>query len=131
MAEVTIAIPTFRRPRGLARLLSSLADLKTDARVSVLVGDNDAGSHIGRDLCDAARRTGYRWPLEAIVVSERGIAQNRNALVAHALQRREMQFLVMLDDDEWVEPDWLDALLAARERFARRCGRRPGCRHRR
>ncbi len=117
MPDVTIAIPTFCRPKGLARLLSSLADLRTDAKVTVLVGDNDAANPVGRDLCDATRRTGYRWPLEAIVVSERGIAQNRNALVAHALQRPEMQHLVMLDDDEWVEPDWLDALLAARARF--------------
>lgn len=111
MAEVMIAIPTFRRPKGLAHLLASLAELQTDANVTVLVGDNDAEGHKGYDLCGALRRSGYRWPLEAIVVAERGIAQNRDALVTHALARPAMQFLAMLDDDEWVEPDWLDILL--------------------
>lgn len=117
MADVTIAIPTFRRPRGLSRLLSSLAELETTANVTVLVGDNDADGHLGRDLCEAFARSGYRWPLEAIVVSERGIAQNRNALVARALERSGMQCLAMLDDDEWVEPGWLDALLETAARF--------------
>ena len=118
MVEVVIAIPTYRRPRGLARLLASLAELETRANLTVLVGDNDAENHLGRDLCDVVHRIGYRWPLEAIVVAERGIAQNRNALVAAALEKPSMQFLAMLDDDEWVEPGWLDALLGAQQRFA-------------
>ncbi len=117
MADVTIAIPTFRRPRGLSRLLQSLAELQTTAEVHILVGDNDAEDHLGKDLCEATARTGYRWPLDAIIVTERGIAQNRSALVAHALSRPAMEYLVMLDDDEWVEPGWLNALLATRERF--------------
>lgn len=117
MADVTIAIPTFRRPRGLARLLQSLAELQTAAAVRILVGDNDAEQHLGKDLCEATARAGYRWPLEAIIVRDRGIAQNRSALVARALSRPGMDSLAMLDDDEWVEPGWLDALLATRDRF--------------
>jgi glycosyltransferase involved in cell wall biosynthesis len=118
MADVVIAIPTFRRPRGLARLLASLADLRTCVNVTVIVGDNDAAIHQGQDLCAQTRARGYRWPLECIVVAERGIAQNRNALVAAALEKSSTEFLAMLDDDEWVEPDWLDALLETRSLFA-------------
>jgi glycosyltransferase involved in cell wall biosynthesis len=108
MPDVVVAIPTFRRPRGLSRLLDALAKLDTTANVTVLVADNDAEGHEGFDLCQGLA---YRWPLKAMVVQERGIAPVRNALVAEALCM-DMQFLAMLDDDEWPEPQWLDALLA-------------------
>src|ERR1700753_1238808 len=108
MPEVVVAIPTFKRPRGLARLLDSFAGVGTAARVSVLVADNDAEGHAGFDLCQSLN---YRWPLRAVVVKARGIAPVRNALVAEALTGGA-QFIAMLDDDEWPEPGWLDALLA-------------------
>ena len=117
MPDVTIAIPTFRRPKGLARLLASLAALETEAGVSILVGDNDGEERRGFELCETLRRSGYRWPLEAFVVKERGISQNRNALVARALTRPAMQILVMVDDDEWVQPHWLDAFLRTQSAF--------------
>ncbi len=111
MPKVTVAIPTFRRPRGLARLLDALEALQTDADVRVLVADNDAQGHEGIALCDRRAAT-YRWPLQAVVAPQRGIAQVRNVLVETALGDAGMDFLAMLDDDEWPEPRWLDAFLA-------------------
>ncbi|MGZ5931049.1 MAG: glycosyltransferase family 2 protein [Rhizomicrobium sp.] len=112
MADVTIAIPTFRRPQGLARLLAALEALETKARVTVLVADNDAERREGLAVCDRLRKN-YRWPLQAVLAPQRGISQVRNTLVATALARSGMQYLAMLDDDEWPEPQWLDALLKA------------------
>jgi GT2 family glycosyltransferase len=112
MLEVTVAIPTFRRPRGLQRLLEALAQLDTTASVTVLVADNDAEKHEGFDLCEVLRSQGYRWPLRAVIVPERGIAAVRNALVENALADAKCEFVAMLDDDEWPEPHWLTALLA-------------------
>ncbi|HEY4940803.1 MAG TPA: glycosyltransferase family A protein [Rhizomicrobium sp.] len=111
MPEVTVAIPTFRRPRGLERLLEALARLETTACMTVLVADNDCEKHEGSDQCAAMRARGYRWPLRSLVVPQRGIAQVRNALVEVALGDARMDFLAMLDDDEWPEPHWLEALL--------------------
>ncbi len=111
MPEITVAIPTFRRPRGLERLLEALAKLDTNASVTVLVADNDSEKHEGTDLCAAIRARGYRWPIKSLVVAQRGIAQVRNALVEAALSDARMEHLAMLDDDEWPEPHWLDALL--------------------
>jgi succinoglycan biosynthesis protein ExoM len=113
MAEVTVAIPTFRRPRGLKRLLDALAALETTASVTVLVADNDAEKHEGFDLCGTLRAQNYRWPIRATIVPERGIAAARNALCAGALSDPRMRFVAMLDDDEWPEPQWLEALLDA------------------
>ncbi|HJW41526.1 MAG TPA: glycosyltransferase family 2 protein [Rhizomicrobium sp.] len=116
MVEVTVAIPTFRRPRGLKRLLDALAALDTTASVTVLVADNDADKHEGFDLCGVIRSPDYRWPIRAVMVAERGIAATRNALCAGALSDPHMQFIAMLDDDEWPEPQWLTALLGEQAR---------------
>jgi GT2 family glycosyltransferase len=112
MAEVVVAIPTFRRAKGLERLLNALAALETKAKVHVVVADNDAQRHEGFDLCRFLRARGYRWRIDAVIVPERGIAQARNAAVVRALATGA-HFIAMLDDDEWPEPGWLDAFLAA------------------
>jgi succinoglycan biosynthesis protein ExoM len=108
--EIVVAIPTFRRPKSLARLLAALEKLETQARVVVVVADNDAEGRAGYDLCRSLC-THYRWPLDPVVAEERGIAQVRNALVARALTYPGARFVAMLDDDEWPEPQWLDELL--------------------
>jgi succinoglycan biosynthesis protein ExoM len=111
MPDVVVAIPTYRRPKGLERLLDALENLETDARVAVLVADNDAARREGSEVCARVLEGGYRWPLEVIIVPERGIAQARNALVEHALAHSATPFIAMLDDDEWPEPAWLDEFL--------------------
>jgi succinoglycan biosynthesis protein ExoM len=113
--EVVVAIPTFRRPKGLARLLAALEKLETSAHLIVVVADNDAEGHAGYDLCRSLC-THYRWPLDPIIAEERGIAQARNALVTRALSYPDAQFVAMLDDDEWPSPGWLDELLRVQER---------------
>ncbi len=107
---VVIAIPTFKRPTSLARLLGALERLETRAQVIVVVADNDAEDHSGYDFCRSICAK-YRWPLEPVIAEERGIAQVRNALVARALNYPDTAFVAMLDDDEWPSPQWLDELL--------------------
>ena len=84
--RVALCIPTFRRPKMLARLLDAVAQLQTCAEICVLVADNDAQGHAGLDLCTQMR--GYRWPLTAVIAEKRGIAQVRNVLVEEALKTR-------------------------------------------
>ncbi|MGN6514253.1 MAG: glycosyltransferase family 2 protein [Rhizomicrobium sp.] len=115
MSNVVIAIPSFRRPKGLARLLDAIAALDTNAEITVLVADNDAEKHEAMDLC-TRYRADYRWPLDGIVVAERGIASVRNALVARVLDRHSCDFVAMIDDDEVPEPHWLAELLSMQNR---------------
>lgn len=110
MADIVVAVPTFRRPKSLERLLRALARLETTAEVEVVVADNDAAGHEGFDLCRSLA-PGYRWPLTPVVVSERGIAQARNGLVEYFLTRSNASFVAMLDDDEWPHPQWLEGFL--------------------
>lgn len=116
---IAIAIPTFKRPRSLARLLEAITQLRCEARLRVLVADNDALGHEGYDLC--RNLEDYPWPLTALVVHERGIAQVRNVLVEAALQDPQTGFVAMIDDDEWPTPGWLDAFLAVQAQTQADC----------
>ena len=111
MTEVVVAVPSFRRPEGLRRLLDALGQLETNAHVSVLVADNDAELREAMAATQQVRDGAYPWPLTCIEVKDRGIAQARNALVAHFLSASRADFLAMLDDDEWPDPMWLEAFL--------------------
>jgi succinoglycan biosynthesis protein ExoM len=108
--RITIAIPTFRRPKNLQRLLEAVAKLDTDADIKVLVADNDAEGQEGIKLC-ARLAPDYRWPLRAVAAQQRGIAQVRNTLVAEALADGHAGFIAMIDDDEWPAPDWISEFL--------------------
>jgi cellulose synthase/poly-beta-1,6-N-acetylglucosamine synthase-like glycosyltransferase len=106
--SVLICVPTFRRPKMLKRLLDAIAEIQTSADVSVLVADNDADGQAGFNLCLGLES--YRWPLTAVIASERGIAQVRNVLIEYALLT-DTQFIAMIDDDEWPAKDWIEQLL--------------------
>ena len=84
--SVIICIPTFKRPKMLARLLDAVAQLQTTADVSVIVADNDAENHAGMDLC--RQMPNYRWPLKAVIAEKRGIAAELcDALDCYSLAR--------------------------------------------
>jgi succinoglycan biosynthesis protein ExoM len=114
LPEIVVAIPTYRRPSSLTRLLKALETLETSLRLVVVVADNDAKDHAGYDVC-RAMCANYRWPLDPLIAEERGIAQVRNALVARALSYPSAGFVAMLDDDEWPSPRWLHELLRVQE----------------
>jgi glycosyltransferase involved in cell wall biosynthesis len=111
MPKVAIGIPTCRRPQGLETCLTALAALATTAAVTVIVADNDPDGRDGAAVAERLAAGGYRFPIEAVIVAERGIPQVRNAIIACALADPAVDFVVMLDDDEWPEPGWLDELL--------------------
>jgi succinoglycan biosynthesis protein ExoM len=111
--DAVLAIPTFRRPHGLGRLLTSLRPSLDRHRVRVIVGDNG---------CDAqtravAERFARDYPdLVYLPVPERGISQNRNALLGAFRAAPQAPWLGMLDDDLIARPDWLAQMLAVAQR---------------
>ena len=114
-ASTIIAIPTFRRPDQLRHLIEAIAKLDRLDDAALLVADNDAGGE-GAAVAAAMAEKGFPIPVEVIRVPEPGLCHVRNAIVAHALSMEGMQRLVMIDDDEWPEPQWLAALLTVQQR---------------
>ncbi|HEY2647185.1 MAG TPA: glycosyltransferase [Candidatus Acidoferrales bacterium] len=111
--KVIICVATFRRPEQLKLLLASLRDLamtETRVNIEVMVVDNDANES-ARSLCETAV---LPWPLQYFVEPRRGIAQVRNAAVKHSAGE---DWVAFVDDDEIVEPQWLDNLIRAQQKF--------------
>ncbi len=110
--DISICAVTFRRPRGLARLLESLARLKIppDQRVEIVLVDNDpdGSSFRAPDRAESAGDLPIRWHHEV-----RGnISHARNACVAAA----RGSWIAFVDDDEAPHEDWIAAYLAFAER---------------
>ena len=114
---IWIAIPTFRRPVELRHLLGSLAKQIQRHDVMLLVADNDATAQEGAAVVQALRDAGYPLPLTLLPVPQPGLCAVRNAICATAMADPAMRFIAMIDDDEWPQPCWLDALLSCQGRM--------------
>jgi succinoglycan biosynthesis protein ExoM len=110
-ARVLIAIPTFCRPDGLRRLLTAIAAMDTLADIKVLVADNEGTDGAGLALVRGVAQS-YRFPIEAIPVPERGLTSVRNAMITHARKDETLDYVAMIDDDEWPTARWIDDLVA-------------------
>lgn len=110
--KVVIGIPTYRRPQTLRRLLGSIGKmiLPDGIQVEVLVADNEGAEGMGLALIESVKK-GYRWPLQGIAVLKRGLSENRNELLQYGFGVLKADALVMLDDDMWVQPQWLDEVV--------------------
>jgi succinoglycan biosynthesis protein ExoM len=111
VTHVAIAIATYRRPEGLRRLIASLeALLPVDpaVRVTLIVIDNDAATTLTPEHYRSRYDTIYR------IEPRKGLAAVRNACLDAVPESAD--FLAFVDDDEWVEPDWLAQLLAMQTR---------------
>jgi succinoglycan biosynthesis protein ExoM len=111
--DVSICIASFRRPRGLARLLDSLAaqQLPEGLDVEIVVVDNDASGEAQSQAiaaCGAARSA--RWFVEP----RQNIAHARNRAVCEARGR----WIAFIDDDEVADPGWLGAFWKLAEKDA-------------
>jgi len=113
--HVTICIITCGRPEGLERLLASIAELvfpDISPDIEVLVIDNHPGEG-ARALC-TEMADALPVPLRYETEPRRGIPFARNTAVARAPETTD--FIVFVDDDETVEPQWLAELLAVQAR---------------
>ncbi|MCJ8151386.1 MULTISPECIES: glycosyltransferase [Shinella] len=106
--RIDIAICTFRRT-ALTETLTSLSQLIVPAgvRLGIIVADNDVEPS-ARDRVEAAMPM---LPASILYVHcpAGNISIARNACLEHS----DADFIAFVDDDETVEPLWLDALLAA------------------
>jgi len=111
--SVTIAIPTQRRPEGLATAArSTFRQTGVDlARLTLVIVDNDQVPSAE----PLARRLAAEAPFAVRYVHEpaAGVANARNAALAAA--RGEL--IAFIDDDEEAAPGWLAALLATQRRY--------------
>ena len=105
---VTIVVPTFRRPDSLKRLLLSiLNDISARDDVTIVVADNDVAES-ARETVETIDKT-HQAKIIYTVAPDPGVSNARNAAMAHVSSR----YVLFLDDDMEVTPDFLGPLLDA------------------
>jgi succinoglycan biosynthesis protein ExoM len=110
---VSIAIPTQRRPEGLAiAVRSTFRQAGVDlARLELVIVDNDqvpSAEPLARQLAAEAP-----FPVRYVHEPAAGVANARNAALAAA----GGDLIAFLDDDEEASPGWLAALIETQARF--------------
>ncbi|MAP94294.1 MAG: family 2 glycosyl transferase [Ponticaulis sp.] len=104
--RVSIIVPTFKRPDGLAMAMNSLkAQVDGWHDIELIIADNDpAGS-----ACGFVERLTPEmpFPTQYVHAPVPGVANARNAAVEAASGR----YLAFLDDDETASEGWLKAMM--------------------
>lgn len=114
--RIALCIVTYRRQESLARLLRSLGLLRFDVdqpEIRVIVVDNDASGSAGNVVEDFRKECA--WPILYDIEPARGIAQARNRAIQ--LAGNDLNWIAFVDDDEEVEPFWLNNLMQAQRKF--------------
>jgi glycosyltransferase involved in cell wall biosynthesis len=113
--EAVVTLPTFKRPKQVLETLASLKAQQTVRRFAVIVMENEAEAREGAKavlpLFEAGEMPGF-----VIVAHERGNCSAYNAGWQTALlQFPNFKHLLVIDDDELAEPDWLERMCSAAE----------------
>lgn len=109
--EVSVIVPTFRRPALLRSALESvLAQRDLDFAIEVIVVDNDPQCSARQLVTDMAEAAAVR--VRYVSEPRPGISHARNAGVAAAPGR----YVAFLDDDESATPRWLASLRATADK---------------
>jgi len=113
MTKIVISACTYKRPDGLRDLFASLEglDIPQGVEASVRIIDNDqepSSQALVQELSGA-----LSMPVDYVHETEAGIPPARNRALSEAASD---DFLVFVDDDETVAPDWLTHLWAMQQK---------------
>lgn len=110
MPKVCIAVITYKRPKGLEKLLDALKSQQTEGiDIQVLIVDNDCTGENSK-VVDSVSQS-YPYQLKLVEEPQRGIVAARNRAVDEFL-KSDAEILVFIDDDERpVDDDWLMTLV--------------------
>ena len=110
--DVSIIIPTFRRPDGLAKATRSVMAQANPCGLAleIIIVDNDPDGS-GRDMAEALMSE-TTLDIRYVHVPEAGVANARNG----GLAASTAPLIAFIDDDEEAHPTWLCELVGA-QRF--------------
>ena len=114
MNNIVIAIPTYKRPIMLRKLILSIADLNIDKAlihsVSILVVDNDIEKTAEETINKLIIETDGIHKLYYFNYAVKGLSNVRNELLRKSFELTS-DFIVFIDDDEFVTREWLNELV--------------------
>jgi GT2 family glycosyltransferase len=115
--EIVVTIPTFKRPEHVLKTLDSLNAQSTKRSFAIVLIENEAEERVGAEAASPLFESAVYRGL-VIVAHDRGNCNAYNAGWFTALQKfANLKYIAVIDDDEIADPDWLENLCAASERF--------------
>ncbi len=113
--DAVVTLPTFRRPEQLLDTLRSLQAQRTERQFAVIVMENEAEAREGANAATPWFESGRVRGL-LIIAHERGNCSAYNAGWLTALVHfPAFRHLLVIDDDEIADPDWLERMCRASE----------------
>jgi GT2 family glycosyltransferase len=115
--DAVVTLPTFKRPEQVLETLASLRAQQTGRRFAVIVMENEAEARAGAKAALPLFERG-EIPGLVIIAHERGNCSAYNAGWQTAiLQFPNFRHLLVIDDDEIADPQWLERMCATAERL--------------
>lgn len=111
--DVTIIVPTFRRPAGLARAVRSIFSQDYAERFTLIIIDNDPDASATKVISELTEECPDRISLTAFNEPDAGVANARN----RAMQAVDTRMVAFLDDDQSAPKRWLSNLLLTHSMF--------------
>lgn len=114
MNNIAICIPTYKRQTMLKQLIHSIAQCNVDKsiinNINIIVVDNDADKTAEIVIDNLKAENKKMYALHYYNYAVKGLANVRNELIIRALQFKP-DFLVFIDDDEYVTENWINELV--------------------
>lgn len=113
MYKITIGIPTYKRPAMLDKLLQSIfaghLDPALVKQVDIVIVDNDLEKSGAQTTAKWINNSVFPFYVHYFSCPSKGLSNVRNEILNQAL-RLEPDYIVGIDDDEYVSPQWLNEL---------------------
>src|SRR5665647_3191 len=114
MYNLTICIPTYKRPVMLKKLVQSIIVCNLNKTlikdVNIIVVDNDVDKTAELVINELKERFYNSYKIDYFNHPAKGISNVRNELIKKALLLNP-DFIVFIDDDEYVTTEWLNELV--------------------
>lgn len=109
---ISVIMPTFRRPEGLARALNSLTVQSAPKhRIEIIIADNSPEATARKFVKDFAKTALHK--VIYVHAEIPGVSNARNAAVAASTGR----YIAWLDDDQEATPNWIAEMIATAQDF--------------
>lgn len=114
MSRIVIGIPTYKRPVLLEKLINSIYDCDIDknfiSTIDILVVDNDIAKTAEFTTSKFVNNGSENFKLHYHKYSKKGLSNVRNKIIEKAFEF-EPDYIVFVDDDEYVTENWLNELI--------------------
>jgi glycosyltransferase involved in cell wall biosynthesis len=113
MYDVSVVIPTFRRPQLLDKTVSSVAQQTNVLKLAYEIIVVDNCPERSAEAAVSSMIENYEIPIHYVSEPRQNIALARNAGIDHS----NAEFIAMIDDDEQAASDWLHHLVTTAKRY--------------